>query len=455
MFVRDEEIVPGSLDTPISPPTHSEAFPSAPVSPASPASAAAAVAAAAEDNAHERPHHPTSPSQLQNLEACPCYAGRGGTSEAAERGTKQHAASETGHDDGSMKDEEAAAVAQCMDLFEREKTLLMEARERIIAGGNPDPGLVYEVREIYLPIDNRQHHILGDHKEGVFTLIDTNCTTGGFVDAVILSGKHALAMDWKFGQWPVEETANNLQAIAYTLGLFKLFPNVDEVRFIFFQPHIDHYTEHTFFRHEAPTLYLRVTTIVERVKTARTMGNFDWALPQVPVCNFCGRIGRCTKVAALVLKVADKFFPGEVPDNITPTSLHDSKDTALCLRLGQIVVTWAEAFKRITTDRVIRGESDIPVGYTLQKKSNRELVDKAMFKTVAQRYVTAAELEGIAEYGLGNLEGLISDAAPRGTKTAKIEEFKTALLSSGAMQKGPEFSFLKAVAVKKDKQQAT
>ena len=464
MFVREEEgkplpAVPTAENTELTLPslivTTNQLIPDtlpAPVIPAAP-TMTPPDSTTAEDKAHERPHHPTSPSQLQNLEACPCYAGRGGTSEAAERGTKQHAASETGHDDGSMKDEEAMAVATCIDFFEREKQLLLEARQRAIDGGLPDPGVVYELREVYLPIDNRRiSNFSVDTRNGTILPVPTDCTTGGFIDAVLVAGKFALAMDWKFGQWPVEEAKNNLQAIAYALGLFRMFPELEAIRFVFLQPHIDYSTEHTFKRTDVPALYLRVCTIVERTVACRASNSFEHAKPQVPVCNFCGRIGRCTKVAELVLKVADKFFPGEIPENITPSALHTEADTATCLRLGQIVTTWADAFKRITTDRVIRGVAPMPAGYKLQERADREVVDKAKFKTVVQQFITREELEGIAEYGLGKIEDIISDKAPRGTKTAKLDEFKSTLFSTGAMKKGQPYSFLKAVATKKEKQ---
>jgi hypothetical protein len=38
----------------------------------------------------ERPHHPNSPSNYPKWELCPLFKNRGGTSEAAERGTQRH-----------------------------------------------------------------------------------------------------------------------------------------------------------------------------------------------------------------------------------------------------------------------------------------------------------------------------------------------------------------------------
>jgi hypothetical protein len=38
----------------------------------------------------ERPHHPQSPSNFGKWELCALFTNRGGTSEAAERGTQRH-----------------------------------------------------------------------------------------------------------------------------------------------------------------------------------------------------------------------------------------------------------------------------------------------------------------------------------------------------------------------------
>jgi hypothetical protein len=90
---------------------------------------------------------------------------------------------------------------------------------------------IIEIKEAYLPVDD-------------VTFDDgSDCTTGGYADHgfVCHRRKYAEWIDWKFGAWPVAPAKDNLQGIAYVLGIFKKFPTVDNVKFTFKQPHRAHF----------------------------------------------------------------------------------------------------------------------------------------------------------------------------------------------------------------------
>lgn len=421
----------------------------------------------------ERPHHPFGPSKLQNIEACPCYESRSGGSLAATLGTKQHNVAETGDDDHTLTDDHAAAVAECMDFFARQKQLMIEARDRDvfesvntahaidshtsverlreIAESEVDP--VQEFNEIYLSIDSRIHSVPAwSEKECKFVEQRLETTTGGYIDKAIIShdGFYAEVFDWKFGKWPVEDAANNVQGIAYVLGFFKMFPLVERVKMWFKQPHINVITSQVFVRLDVPALSLRIKTIVGRKVEANRKGDFSMANPMVPVCNFCAQIGRCPKVAAFACNVAHKFHPMAVPADITPSALHDAKDAGIGMRLAGVLTVWCDAYKKQASDQVMRGAAPIPEGYALATRSDRGIADKAKFIAVSRRYVTEAELAEAADYTFGKLEETISDKAPRGQKKATLDEYKKALEDGGAVVKGPEYSFLRAAAKRKD-----
>jgi hypothetical protein len=82
----------------------------------------------------DRPHHPLGPSSLQAVEACPCYMGRSGGSEAALMGTLQHGVTETGRDDNRLDDDQILHAAQCIDFYEARRAAL----SRGIRGENGD-----------------------------------------------------------------------------------------------------------------------------------------------------------------------------------------------------------------------------------------------------------------------------------------------------------------------------
>lgn len=415
----------------------------------------------------ERPHHPFSPSSLQNREACPCYRNRNSTHVAAIRGTLQHKVVETGEDDDSLGDEEALAAADCLDYYERQKDLLEEARKRdeqqLIAAAQAagqstyvPPLPVLDLKEEYLPVDDCK---FDDEFNGVRVI--TESTTAGYVDRALIAHdrKFAILLDWKFGMWAVEEADNNLQGISYVLGLMKKYPTLERVRFVFKMPHLDLMTEAIFTRENVAALYLRVQTVVARAREAFYQvekDNFSMANPMVPVCNFCALIGRCPKVTAIACNIGAKFHPVEIPADISPTGIKSEADTTLGLRLAQVLAVWAGAYKTQVTDRVIRlagatGELIPPPGYVVQRRQDREIADAAKFKEVTLRFLKQTELDPLATYTFGKVEEAIKDKAPRGSKTSTVEQYQTELINSGSVVKGDPYSFLRPVSVSKKK----
>lgn len=422
-----------------------------------------------ETNALTRVHHPLSPSQLQSLEVCPCYQNRNTESLAALKGTLQHGVTESRQDDNRLSDEEMVAAAECIDFIEHHKRLMEEERTRDYNAMAHDAGVpvdefplripgVLEITEEYLPIDDERFENVPqfDPKTGNTTVIGFDHTTAGFIDKGLLSWdrKRALLFDWKFGQWAVEDAKNNLQGIAYTLGLFRKYPSLEAVTFFFKQPAINALSSATWGRERVNELYLRVRTVVERAIAARRKGDFTAARPTTPGCLFCAHVGRCPAVAALACKVGAKFYPLEIPANITPTLVQDHANTVLGLRLASVVGVWADAFKRQVSDRVIRRDAPIPPGYSIESRADREIVDTKIFRQVALRHVPeAAYTEMCPPPTFGDLEGKVNEMAPRGSKKASIQLLRDELETAGAVKKGLPYSFLKAIPLGKKDQE--
>jgi hypothetical protein len=420
------------------------------------------VTTAAVSEAEARSHHRYSPSTLQNREACPCYTGRDGTHVRAIAGTLAHGVVETGKDDNKLGDEDALAAAECLDFVESRRQLMIEAREKaeketalcqcgdLFYGGDHDnhtPVLmesepfpeVQELKEIELAVDDCKF------PDG------STSTTSGYVDRCLIDHTETYAelFDWKFGAWAVEPAETNLQGIAYVLGLFRHFPKLKAIRFFFRQPLIDYNSDFLFTRDQVPALYLRVQTVVARARAAKEAMDknpldFSTANVVVPACNFCGNIGRCPKVTAFACQVGAKFHPVEIPAEISPNAVLTDRDTKFALRLAQVVKVWAESFRAQVTDRVIRGDADLPDDQMIQTQSRRELINKAAFKTTALRYLSEEEYQNTLEVAFGEVEGAISNKAERGTKKATVEQFQAELESAGATRKGDPFSFLRA-----------
>lgn len=387
-------------------------------------------------DATERVHHPYSPSTLQSLEACPCYQSRQTQHVRAIAGTLAHKVSETHEDDARLSDDDSEAVARCMEFY--------ESRVEWVAEHHGDPT---ELKETYLPIDDCLFDDPTDLKGGVQRVV---ATTAGYVDRVIISRDESYAeiFDWKFGVWPVEKAENNLQGIAYALGLFKKHRNLYSIQFWFLQPHIDFTSVAFFTRAQVEQLYLRVQVVVARAREARKKillsGDFSMATPCIPACNFCANIGRCSKVTEIACKVGSKFYPIEIPETITPTAVQDPHQTSLGMKLAGVMKVWSDAFRRQTADRVLRGKADMPVGFKMeQRQGDREIVSVEAYKQAARRYLTNEELDLCLSVSLGAVEDKISEKSPRGQKEATVKQFKKELEDAGVTKRGEPYCFLK------------
>jgi hypothetical protein len=395
-----------------------------------------------QEEMQERAHHPRSPSGLQMEEACPMYARRNTTSAAAEKGTKQHAITETGQDDNELSDDEVYAAVQCMEFADQQKQRLLKY------------GPVEDIKEAYLPIDDREWvaHI---YNPDTYKVEKVPCkgTTAGYVDRVLIGcrGRVAIVADWKFGKWPIEDAENNLQGIAYVLGLFHKYPRLRTVDLYFKQPHLDHLTHHRFQKRDTDSLTLRVMTVVERADRATELGDYDRATPCIPACLFCARMADCHKMHEIVLDVGNKFHPIEFPDDIDPSILRDPKNFAKGMRLQQVVKTWADAYRRRGVDFVLTGQALIPEGFTLVKDVKLNVHDKEVFKKLARSFLTEREYTEALKPGLTATQKAISDKMPRGEKGKAVEQFRKSLEGTDAVKETDPIVYLKAAPKKKDK----
>jgi hypothetical protein len=128
--------------------------------------------------------------------------------------------------------------------------------------------------------------------------------------------------------------------------------------------------------------------------------------------------------------------------------LQSPEQASLGLNLAAVLKIWAEAFRRQITDKILRREMELPAGQKIQTLSKRKLADMTKLRAVALRYLTQAEYESTLEATFGSIEKIIQDNAPRGSKKSTVEAFQKELETAGAVVRGEEFSFLRAVAPK-------
>lgn len=381
------------------------------------------------ETSETRSHHLFSPSQLDSLQACPCYTSAHSESEAALAGTIQHDAVESAADDARLSDRQAGAVAQCIQFSEE--------RAAMFPGGTV-------LREDYLPIDDRLYVVEINGKK---QLVES--TTAGYLDFAVVSSDRRTAeiCDWKFGKNVVTAAQFNLQGIAYMLGLKKKFPTLETCTVRFLQPHIDDSSEHTFdLKKSEDFLRLQVLTVVSRAIEARQHAlDFSQARPNQSACLWCAHVGRCPAVAAVALAIGKKFAPLDIPESISTVVFEDPSQVAMGLKLSAVIKTWCESYRAQVTSKSIESEF-IPSGYKLISTSKRTVVKAKVLGELAKTLLPPEErekVEDLYEVAIGKLEKMISTAAPRGLKEKKVEEFGEAAIAAGAVVEGRPFAYLK------------
>lgn len=398
----------------------------------------------------ERVHHPFSPSSLQNRQACPKYKNRNSTNAAAIAGTMQHDMAERREDDLRLSDRQAEAVAQCV--------MFVDERAANYPGGTV-------IQEVYLPIDDdvivvdearvEQFDIVGEDgqispgfrgagKRHVF-----DGTTAGYLDHAIISADETEAeiIDYKYGKNAVTDAEDNLQGIAYMLGLKKLYPNLVKCRVTFLMPALDELSEHTFDLRDTSSLYLRIRTVVGRaVEAAKDPQDFSTANPNIGTCVFCNLVGRCPKVAELVINLTKKYRPLSVPENCNPTTINDPRDVDMGIRLADVVKAWAEAYRRQATEKTIENLDFVPEGYVLISTQKRKILEPKKVGDIAKTFLPPEmhdRIEALYDIPLGGCEDLIKEASPRGSKEATVDLFGAMILEAGAVELGNPFPSLR------------
>lgn len=374
------------------------------------------------DTAHGvRKHHEYSPSSLQTLEACPAFKKLDTVTEASERGTAQHEATETG-DLSKLTQDERAAVLHCFDV-------LAEAKSRL-------PGCT-DLMEIKVCVDDLS-------------------TSEGFLDRALISadGKYAEVLDWKFGFGEVEHASNNLQGMAYAIGVWRRYPSVETFRVRFITPRqATKETEHTFTQAELNDAYQRIRSVVARAKEARSKrllkSRLKYASPSTSTCRFCGLYKDCTAATGLLTNVG-KHMPVAFIDPATMLTTEDPAELGRILDLLKYIDDFSKPVKNRISEMAKAGVTID--GYSLVSVAEREVVDEqsctqVMSDTLASVGVAPEDTMQVIRqsyrFSLASAERALRDASPAGGKREAVESFREKLREAGAIMDGTPKVFLK------------
>lgn len=380
-----------------------------------------------------RGHHPSSPSSLESSEACARFKNRQTDSQASKDGTLQHLAVETRdllilHGDEAM----IAAVEHCIAYENR-----IVEYFKTTHGKEP-----LTLREQYLHVgDEIVKDETGREWKGV---------TGGYPDSVFysLDAGEAHIVDFKFGAVPVTETKENLQGIAYTLGLYQLLgKRIKRIVVHFVSPRQGWSEEeheakyiYTFTPDEFPKLEMRVRAVIAHKHSPKAK-----ATPKADLCIWCDRLGECEEALAAVKPLEGAYDELVCPDIVAPHELSLPSQYAAALKFASQVETWAKQVKARCRDVALTEGIDVP-GFKLVSRADRKIESVKLFKEVAEKAgLTPDEVLETFTPSLGAVEDLVKAKAPKGSGAAAIRQLTSDLEEAGATSKGKPYYFLKEV----------
>jgi Protein of unknown function (DUF2800) len=379
-----------------------------------------------------RGHHPFSPSSLNTRMASPCWITSGGTNEAAERGTLQHEAVQTGEDNNELDDHEAGAVAAAIQMVANHLAELQSEGFE-----------VHVLSEQYLPIDSEK--MVDEHGQAWVG------TTGGFADSVILwkndkGNWWAHIRDWKFGKYAVTSAKHNLQGFAYVLGAEHWLKEhtggrLSAATVTFFSPHReeegDSINEYTFpgdfIRGE---MRLAVRSAVLKARTTQLSiaahpDRLQYYTPTLAACTFCGRLGTCPAVGQLMLDVVKRYEPLQAPEELQGWNITDPAKLSQAFKVADLAKRWGESFRKTHTDRCLEHPELVPDGYKLIASTPTKVIDrKALMVYLTDRFGADKVAEN-TDVALTPFFKLVRQEAERGTKDAAEEEFRETLQANG------------------------
>lgn len=348
-------------------------------------------------------HARHAPSSLGYKELCPSFRGRSGTNPAAEEGTLMHKALET-DDFSPLNEEQAFLCGLCRDYRDGELSKM-------------DSPACY--RELRLSI-----------ADGL---------TFGTADFVAVSRDKGLLMDWKFGRGAVEPAATNAQGCAYALGVFELFPDLEELSVHFVQPRRQSISAHTYSREDTGRMQLRIHTIIRRANARNREER-----PGIHCC-YCAKQATCCKLRHLALPLASRYAEMDIPEELHPSRIVSPELMARCLDCAKVLKEWCDSVNFHALDMALKGH-EIP-GYKLVNRAGRRSITDALAAYGAVKDSMSLEdfLNCCGSVSFEELGNKVSATAPRGQKQKSKDELLSRLAEDGIITIGAPGKTLKRI----------
>ena len=359
----------------------------------------------------ERPHSPNSPSSLLYKSKCSGFKNDNtGDKTAANLGELGHLAFERESTDcippGDEYDRLREAAQMCIDV------------KRSVKSRFRKPTTLEEDR------------------------VDITDEDFGYIDAFVYEGDKGVLLDPKFS-WSVGAyTANSPQFKAYAVGLFKMFPAVNEIEVMVLLPYLGEVDCESFSRGHLDVLTAETVAVIEGAKRAdpatfRT-GEF---------CQWCGRKSLCPKLHDMALVLSRNYHPEEIelPSEYDPRNITDPEIMSRALIVAPLFEKFASHAKARAMEMRLNEGLEIP-GFELKERATAFVItDAALAWDVVKEKLTPEQFASAAKVQIGALEKAWKENAPRGEKAKAVEELRDKLVDADAAKSEGTVHYFKRV----------
>lgn len=368
-------------------------------------------------------HAEFSPSQLKHFRACSGYTPTQSTSDAAESGTRIHEALEI-DDMSKLTDFEAYVAGLCNDGVNK---ILSRAQF------DPHDPAVRDIREIRLTVH------CGDEE------------TFGTCDRLFVKGDIGIAMDYKTGVGKIDDAEDNMQAKAYSVGIFQMFPDINKLEFWFIVPRRDELLFAEFTRDNIDEFQQEIADTIRaarRAKRAWTDGSIS--INQLSAspdnCRWCANAYKCPAVANSAIRVA-KSYSGEleVPDLVHGSEIDDPVLIAKLLKVAPILEKCIAGWKNRAREMVFEQGLDVPGYERAERAGVRKITDPIKAWNQVSGFMSIEQfLSALGDISAAKFEDIVGATAERGKKKALVSKVMADLFSEGAVSMSNPSQFLKA-----------
>lgn len=265
--------------------------------------------------------------------------------------------------------------------------------------------------------------------------------THGTPDLLILRGKACDLIDYKFGMRPVDSAETNRQGMAYALGIWDTYPDIQDIRIHFLSPRIVDGFNHGDFNRGKD--YDRVFTVVDTI-VRKAEADEKTYTPSWRACAYCGRKAKCEALTGFLAKHVLHTGDLELDKDKIPELLKSSTPEALGARLkvAEIAADFAEQTKKAVMHRVIEEGAEAE-GYELRFSAGKTAVTDAgaVAKALAHR-ISVDQLLPFATVSLKSLEELICKGLGGKEKTELRKVMMAELAKGSALKQGDEQKYL-------------